>query len=294
MNGIYGRKINIFLLTFPAIGLFTFFVILPLLGNLGLSFFDFITLKNMTFIGLENYKEIFTDPEFWAANARSVILAFLAIFFDTFLGLVFALLLYEVTESLQRLIRASILMPMVLSIVVISQLWLIIYDADIGLINGVLRLFGLESLTKVWLAEPGIALFCVAVVGMWQYFGFSVLIIYSGIRNIPKQYIEAAYLDGATFLQMVVRIKIPLLSEVIKASAILFTVGGMYTFAQIYVMTRGGPGTMTQSLVYYLYSKVFTLQEFGVGTAVAVVALLETMLLIFIIQKTIARQRIEL
>lgn len=293
MKSILGSKLNIFIMVFPAFILFTSFVFIPLISNIGISFFDSENLVNWKFIGIHNYVEIFNDSEFWSANGRSFFLAILAVICDSFLGFVFAVLLILVSERLQRLFRGALLMPMVLSIVVISQLWQMIYDVDSGLLNKFLEIIGLSSLKNIWLINQKTALVCVAIVGMWQYFGYSVLLIFSGIKTIPVQYYEAAQIDGANFFQNVIKIEIPLLAEVIKSCMILFVIGGFYTFPQIYVMTKGGPGTTTQTIIYYLYDKVFTLQRFGLGTSAAVFAILETIIIVIFIQRTIAKERVE-
>jgi len=294
MKSILGSKLNIFLMVFPAFLLFTLFVFIPLITNIGISFYDSENLINWKFIGLQNYKEIFNDSEFWSANGRSFFLAILAVICDSLLGLVFAILLTIINERFQKLYRAALLMPMVLSIVVISQLWQMIYDVESGLLNRFLEIIGLSSFQNLWLINQKTALICVAIVGMWQYFGYSVLLIFSGIKSIPAQYYEAARIDGTNFFQTVIKIHIPLLAETIKSCAILFVIGGFYTFPQIYVMTKGGPGTTTQTVIYYLYDKVFTLQRFGLGTSAAVFAILQTIIIVILIQKTIARERIEL
>ena len=118
--------------------------------------------------------------------------------------------------------------------------------------------------------------------------------MYAGINTIPEQYIEAAKLDGANFFQVCKNITIPLMMETIKTNMIMLSISGFFTFAQVKVMTAGGPGTQTMPLMMYIYKTVFNYQEYGAGTAMATLAMIQAFVLILIINKTMAKERVEL
>ena len=134
---------------------------------------------------------------------------------------------------------------------------------------------------------------CVAVVGMWQYFGFQVLLAYAGLKSIPDNYYEAAKIDGANFFQISKSITLPLMSEVIKVMLIISTVGGLYTFPQVIIMTGGGPGDTTQTIMMYIYKNVFSNQRFGYGSAVSSLVIIETFIILLIVNKFLAKEKLE-
>ncbi|MEG1176994.1 MAG: sugar ABC transporter permease, partial [Ruthenibacterium sp.] len=197
MKNILENKKYIFWLCAPATVLFGMFVLYPLINIFILSFQNSNGLMPATFAGLGNYMKIFTDASFNRANIASIGLCFLAIVFDAFLAIFVAILLSALHPLVQKLIRTAYLIPLVLSISVISQLWLTIYHAEWGLLNSFLRALGLEKLTHAWLIDEHTAMICIAIVGMWWMFGMFVLLASSGIRAIPESCFEAARIDGA-------------------------------------------------------------------------------------------------
>jgi len=120
-----------------------------------------------------------------------------------------------------------------------------------------------------------------------------LLLIYTGYRSIPETYFEAAEIDGANYLQKVRAITIPLLRNILQLSLIMTSVGGLYTFPQVYIMTKGGPGNSTETIMMYMYKQVFSNQRFGLGSSIAVVAILETCIVLVIIMMLTKQKKIE-
>jgi multiple sugar transport system permease protein/raffinose/stachyose/melibiose transport system permease protein len=281
MNTVLGNKRNIVILCLPAMLLLVLFVIYPLFQIGMMSFQKTDGLSPTVFYGFANYRKLFGDEPFIRANLQSIGLCFLAIVFNAMLGVFIAILLNGLSKKAQKIIRTTYILPMVLSVSVISQLWLSIYHADWGLLNTFLRTIGLSSLTNQWLINPNTAMLCVAIVGMWWMFGMDLLLAFSGIKAIPETVYEAAELDGCSFRQMTVHITLPLIKNITLTCVIISATGGLFTFPQVYIMTGGGPGDLTQTIMMYMYRQAFSNQRYGLGAAVAVIAIIEMSLLLF-------------
>lgn len=132
-------------------------------------------------------------------------------------------------------------------------MWVAFYEPRWGLLNSVLRALGLDSLTRQWLTDERTVVFCVAIAFLWQYIGLNGLLFYTGIKAIPKTYYEAATIDGAGFITTSLKITIPLLQEVIKYLLLLSVLGCMSQFAHVRIMTSGGPGEASRTVVYQMY-----------------------------------------
>lgn len=294
MKTPFSNKWAVLLFSLPALVLFTVFVIYPIAQSLALGFTDSDGISAPRFVGLANFAKALGDRHLRDANLRSLGLAALAVLFNACAGIAVAILMSRLGEKSQRFFRTSFLLPLVLSTTVISQLWLTVYDADWGMLNEFLGRIGLASLQRRWLIDSGTAMICVAIVGMWQYFGYLTLLAYAGLNAIPKEYKEAALMDGAGFLRTTFRITLPLMAETIKICLTVSVVGGLFTFPQVYVMTGGGPGRMTQTAMMFIYTTVFSSQRFGYGCAVSSLVILETVAALLLINGLVARKRMEL
>ncbi|MBV5328849.1 MAG: sugar ABC transporter permease [Chlorobium sp.] len=290
MKKMLTNKALIFFFVAPGLLLFTGFVVYPLISTVFFSFHESDGLSVLKYIGFENYSKLLKDTNFVTANLSSVFLSALAIAFDAVLGIATAILMQSFDKRLQKVLRIAFLIPMVLSISVISQLWLSVYHPDWGLLNRFLDFIGMDAYKLVWLGNEKTAMICIAIVGMWWIFGLMVLLAYSGLKTIPEVYYEAARIDGAGFIQSTIHITLPLLGEVIRVCIILAAVGGLYTFPQVYIMTGGGPGNLTETVMMYMYKEVFSNQRFGLGSAVAVIAIIETLAIISLLSKAIPKR----
>lgn len=293
MKRILSNKLYIALFCAPALLLFGGFVLYPLLNLAYMSFRNTDGLSISAFTGLRNYAKLLGDASFLKANASSVFLCAFAIAGDAVLGIAVAILLTTLKGPLQKVFRVAFLIPMVLSISVIAQLWLAVYHAEWGLLNSFLDLVGAGALRHAWLIDKRTAMACIAIVGMWWIFGYIVLLAYSGLKSIPAQYYEAAKIDGAGFITTTFKVTLPLLSEVSRVCFVFAAVGGLYTFPQVYIMTGGGPGDLTQTVMMYMYKQVFSNQRFGLGSAVAAIAIIESAIVIAIINRLIGRKDLQ-
>lgn len=283
MKKVLGNKWYIFLLCAPAMLLLIAFVMYPILNIVVMSLQKTDGLTPAKFIGFKNFVQLFTDDGFMRANLASLGLCLLAVICNAILAIAVSILLCTLGPKTQKILRTAFIIPLVLSISVISQLWLTIYHADWGLLNTMLDKIGLGFLQNEWLINPKTAMVCIAIVGMWWMFGMDLLMSYSGIKAIPESYFEAAQLDGAGFWQTVRHITLPLLKDVAKMCVTISAIGGLFTFPQVYIMTGGGPGDLTTTVMMYMYKQAFSNQRYGLAAAVGLVVILETCVVLAVI-----------
>lgn len=278
----------------PALILFGVFILYPMLPTIYTSFFEYNGFKIGEFVGLRNYTRTLTDPVFWHAVGNTAKILLLQTLIGGPLSLLLALVLNLCTERLRRYVKVSYFTPTVLNVTVICLMWKMIFQPNWGVMDTVLTKLGMESLIRTWLIEEKTAIWCIAIVFVWQYIGYNMILLYSGIRSIPETYIEAAKVEGAGFFQQCVYIIIPLLQEIIKFVLIISTTGTLGMFAHVQVMTNGGPGDLTRTIIYQLYYKAYQSQLFGEANAIAVLFALLGIGVFLLINRCVARERIEM
>lgn len=292
MNKFFTKKAK-FIFAFPGLALFTLLVIYPMIPQLGISFQNHNGIESLGWVGLENYKNIFQSSTFWKSHANTYFIVFCSLFIALPISLLLALILDHASPKIRNFFKFGALFPSVLSVTVIGKMWTGIYDPSWGLLNGLLELVGLDQLTTSWLTNSHTVVPCIAFAFLWQYVGLNCILFYSGIKAIPEQYYEAAIVDGAGFWKVSIKITIPLLQDIIKYVVTISTLGSMGMYAHILVMTSGGPGDISRSVLYQMYYKAFSMSQFGEGCAIAVVFIIECIIASFIINKTIAREPIQ-
>ena len=272
----------------PAYTVFVLFIFIPIIWALFLSFYDFniMTFLFPDFVGLRNYQKLFTDRYFWLALKNTAVFSLMYVPISMLAGLVFALILHERFPG-RNIFRLSIFIPSVISMVVASIVWMLILSpGSSGLANRFLGAFGLES--RGWLSESRLAMFSIVIVMVWKDFGYNMLIYLAGLQNIPEELYQAAELDGASKLQRILKITLPLLKPTTFFLSVTTIIGSFQIFTPIYIMTGGGPGYATTTLVNYLYTKGF--QEFEMGYATAISFVLFVILLgLTIVQRKLSR-----
>jgi ABC-type sugar transport system permease subunit len=273
-------KRNIIILATPALLLLAFFVLYPLARIIIMSFQKNDGLSISQYIGFANYKKLLSDPAFVLIDKKSLWLCLLALIFNAVLAIFVSFILCGIDKRQQRWIRTVFILPMILSVSVISQLWLSIYHADWGLLNSFLTAIGLEKYRQQWLINPKTALNCVAVVGMWWFFGMDLLLAFSGIKAVPDSLFEAAELDGCTYFQTATHVVLPLCKNVCRTCFLISATGGFFTFPQVYIMTGGGPGDITMTIMMYMYKQAFSNQHYGLASAVAVLGIIQMIVIL--------------
>lgn len=293
MNKFYGNKLATFVFAFPALLLFTTFVVYPLFPEILISFQKNDGFKSMGYVGFENYINVLKDATFWRSNLNTFIMVIISTCIGLPISLLLALTMDRQGEKVRRFFKASSVFPAILSVTVIAQMWIAIYEPQWGLINSILRGIGLDGLAMEWLSDDRTVVLAITVAFLWQYIGLNALLYYTGIKAIPKTYYEAATIDGAGFFKTSIKITIPLLQDVNKYVLVLSMLGCMSQFAHVRVMTAGGPGDVSRTVIYQLFFKAFSASDFGQGCAIAVIFVLECIVLTALINKFVAKEKIE-
>ena len=275
MNKMYSNKRYILLFVLPALILFCGVLIAPIGASAYYSFYDWNGFTSKTFIGFDNYRELFTSDSigFMKALGNSLLLAGLSVFLQLPLALALALALGKGIKG-ERIFLSVFFMPVLISTVVIGQLWVKIYNPDYGVLNVALRGAGLDNLTQIWLGNPSTALAAVFVPILWQYVGYHMLLLYAGVKSVPTELREAAMLDGATDGQVNRYIVLPYIKPIIKISVIFAVTGSLKSFDLIYVLTNGGPLHATEVPSTLMISMLFLRNRYGMGSTIAVLMIL--------------------
>lgn len=277
-------------LMIPALIIFTIFYIGSIVGGFIFSFtnWNIYNFSNPQFVGLENFKDLFTSTSFMPALWNVVIFAIVTTIVKVSLGLLIAILLNNKFKG-RNFFRAVSFLPCTIGTLVIGYVFSFILQPETGVLNIILRGIGLESLAMNWLGDPNIALFSVAGVESWIWVGFNVAIILAGLQSIPSELYEAAHIDGATKFQRFKEITLPLLRPTINTTITLCVIGGFNVFDIIMSMTNGGPNGATQVISKLSYDAMRT-GTMGYASAINVVQLLLILLVITPLLRTLRRR----
>jgi raffinose/stachyose/melibiose transport system permease protein len=291
MNNYRSNKKAILIFTLPTLILFSLVVVYPVLQTFYKSFFEWDGLSKPVFTQVGNYTRLFQDPDFYISLKNGFIFAAVLVVFQLGLASVLALAITSSRIKGKRFFKNAFFIPVVLSVTVVCQLWLSMYNGDHGLLNKVFEMLGM-SYRQDWLGNPKTAIWAVAAVNAWQFMGYHFVLIYTAVKGIPDYYFEAATLDGATTLKAHLKITIPLLQETFKFCLVIALTGGLRAFEHMAIMTGGGPGTATFSLTYFMYRAAFRLNEYGYASASAVILVIECLIFTVLVNRFLARERI--
>jgi len=266
----------------PALAIYGLIVIYPSLAGAVYAFTDWKGIGTAHWVGLENFKTLFTDDQSFAALVNTLELTAVVVVVQNTIGLLLALGVHTLIRS-RNVLRTVFFAPAVLSPIVLAFLWKYMFNPapDAGL-NALLGFLGLDFLQQNWLGDPGVALWAIAITVIWQFTGYSMVIFLAALQSIPAELEEAAALDGAGPLQRFRHVTFPLIAPAVTINLTLSTIGGLKIFDQVFAITNGGPGYATETLSTLIYKQAFVFGEFGYSTAVALVlALLVAALALF-------------
>ena len=275
MKKTLGYRINIFLFLLPALFLFVAVLIAPIAMSAFYSFHNWNGLKEPVYIGFQNYVELFTSNSinFMRALKNALLLAL----FSTVIQLPFALwLALELAKGIrgERFFLSVFFLPVLISTVVIGQLWLKIYNPEYGVLNLALKAVGLESWCQIWLGDRNTALGAAFVPLLWQYVGYHMLLMYAGIKSVPPELREAGMLDGCTEGKLNRYIVIPYIKPLLRVSVIFAVTGSLKSFDLIYVLTNGGPVHATEVPSTLMINLLFLRNRYGMGSTIAVMLII--------------------
>ena len=269
-----------YLLLAPALLAIALIALYPLGYTVWLSFQQKI-LKlpwlGQTWVGLANYREIFTSSRFWMAFVNTVMFTLVSVALETVLGLLAALAIHR-AKILTGLTRAAILLPWAIPTVVAAVMWLFLVNPAFGLIPMLLRSLGLSGNAVVLLAHPASAWAVIIATDVWKNTPFMTLMLLAGLQVIPAELHEAAAMDGASRWQTFRRVTLPLLTPALLVALIFRTAQAFMVFGHVYTLTAGGPGTATETLAFLAFQAIFNDLRFGYGSALSVMMFLGSLI----------------
>lgn len=251
----------------PTIITLMVFLFIPLVAAIVMSLYDInIFLTDITFVGLNNYRELLQDSRFWNSFFNTLYYVVLAVPLGVIVSLLAALYVAR-TDFFHRSIRTIFYIPVICSMTAVSIIWGILLDPIIGVIPQWTRQLGIGDF--LWLNDPDMAMPLVVVMSVWKTFGLQMLIFVAGLMGIPKDYYEAAAIDGANKVQQFFRVTLPLIIPTLGFCVVTGTIGSFMVFDQIYVLTGGGPMFRTETIAAYIYWRGFS-SPFRLGYASAI------------------------
>jgi raffinose/stachyose/melibiose transport system permease protein len=290
MRNFFGNKRAIATFALPALFLYTLIVTYPVVQSLYRSFFDWDGLGKGTFTGINNYVNLMNDPLLLTSLKNGGLFALVLVVFQIGLGTVLALICADAKIKGRKILKVGYFIPVVLSVTVVCQLWIAMYDPTNGLINRLFQMLGIPY-QQNWLSSPTVSIIAIAFVNAWQYMGYQFTLLYAGIKSIPEQYMEAATIDGCTKWMAHRKITLPLMVETYKFCFIVAITGGIGAFVQMLIMTSGGPGTTNYTLTYMIFRYAFNEFQYGYACAVSVFLVALSLLATVIINKIFQQDR---
>ena len=266
------ERVAAYIFVAPAVILLIAFLVVPMIYTVYFSGFKYQIMRPdaMKFIGLENYQKLFSDKNFWLALKNTVYFTVIVVPCQCVLALALALLVSKKFRGV-AVFRTMYFAPQLTSMVVISVLWSVLYNANpnTGLINSILVSLGMSPIK--FLSDASTAMNSIIFMSAWQGAGYQMMIFLAGLQGIPRDQYEAASVDGATKFKQFLYITIPGLKGTIKYVIMITMIQAMRLFTQPYIMTQGGPKNSTKTLVYYIYTQGFQKGNFGYACSIAAV-----------------------
>ena len=254
----------------PALILFAVIVVIPMVQSFIYSFYNWNGITTDAFVGLKNYVKLFKSPELSMSIYNSILYSLILTLYQVGLGTVFAFIFVNMKLKGSKLCRNVYFFPVLLSASIVAQLWIWIYHGDFGLINKLAQAMGL-SWSQNWLNNKTQALIAVVIAEAWKGMAYHMLLIYSAMKNVNTEYLEASRIDGASSVRQFFSIVLPLTAPTIKVSCLMCLTFGFRAFEMTYLMTGGGPGILTYNLTILMYNSMFKLHDYGYGSATAIV-----------------------
>lgn len=260
-----------YLFILPSLIGFVVFFAVPAVRSVFISFHKWNLLSDATYIGLQNYETIISDERFWKALQITLTYVLWNIPIQTVLAVLIAVLMERVSNH--AWLRGIMILPWLMPNVVVAMLFVWLLDPSLGVINLVLQAIGVGQ--QGFFGDPNQAIASVAGVNIWRHMGYNAILIFAGLKTIPKSLYEAAKVDGASDLTQFLRITVPLLRPVLVFVLVTSIIGSFQIFDTIAVATEGGPAGATRTILVYIYEQVFERRiNMGVATAASVVLFL--------------------
>lgn len=259
------RNLRAYWFLLPALALYTVFFIYPLGYSFYLSFFKSNLINPaIKFVGISNYTYLFKSEIFWKAFTNTILYVVYTVPVSMLIGLVLALLVEKLKYG-KQLYRTLFYLPVISSAAIISTVWELMYNPNIGTINKLLEMIGIHG--GNWLNDPKLALRALAAIGIWKHFGYNMVLYISAMKGINREMYEASAIDGANRFRKIWHITMPLLSPITFFILIMGVISSFQVFTAIQIITQGGPNNATNVLVYEIYMEAFRYYNVGIATA---------------------------
>ena len=269
-RGMAASRRLAWLMLIPAAAVYLFVVFWPSIQGAGFAFTDWNGLNPVkNFIGIANFQKLVSDPQALNAISHTLIIAVTITIVQNAVGLLLALGVNAKIKS-RNVLRVLLFAPAVITPVATGYLWKNLLGPD-GAFNQVLGAIGLGSLKRAWLGEQNAAIWCICLIIVWEFAGYSMVIFLANLQGISAEVIEASQVDGAGPIRRFWSIIRPELAPSITINLMLSIIGGLKIFDQVWVTTGGGPGTSTETMSTFLYKNAFQFGDFAYGIAIAVV-----------------------
>jgi len=252
----------------PPVILFLMFTLIPMIMAIGMSFTKYDVINPPTFAGLDNFRKLLRDEFFWIAMKNTCVYTLLYVPLGLLLSLGAALFL-NAEQKFVGLFRTLFYLPVLSSTVATATLWFWILNPQMGLLNGILKIFGVPN--QAWLYDSRLAMISIVMMSLWAGFGGNMMIFLAGLKGIPTAYYEAARIEGAGRWQMFLKITMPSITKTTFLVSTMLIIGTFQVFDQAYVLTKGGPGNATITLVYYIYNSGFKNLNMGYASSMSLV-----------------------
>jgi len=269
------RRYVLFMLL-PTLLVYLAYIILPVIVSFCYSLTEYSGIGAAKFVGLHNYASLLGDSLFWK-SLKNTLIVLLVAFVLLLPGAFLLALLLNLKIKGGNAVKAMNFAPSIVAPILVGLIWVFILDPQMGLINVMLKKFGLEQIALQWIGGTKLTPYSVGVVFSWQMIGFLATIFLAGLKMIPQDVYESSSIDGASKLQQLFRITVPMLGETIKINVVLIITGVFKIFETVLLLTNGGPNHLSEVMVTYMYNVTFTSGEYGYGMAIATVTFLLTM-----------------
>mgnify|MGYP001668129247 CR=1 FL=1 len=275
-NNVYHHKIQrrqtlvSYAFLMPALCFFTLFVVIPMALGMVTSFYKY-TMKEFTFIGLENYKNLFKDEIFLKSVVNTLIIVVGSVPIVTAFSLWVSTIIYKMSSIGRSFYRGVFYLPVVTGSVAVVVVWKWIFNRYYGILNYLMKGLGIISKDVAWLGNSDTALWCILVILFTTSIGQPIVLYIASLGNIDKSLIEAAEVDGATPMQVFWRIKWPNLMPTTLYIVVITTINSFQCFALIQLLTSGGPNYSTSTVMYYLYDTAFRIYDYGYANSMGVI-----------------------
>lgn len=283
--GVIRNKKAFFAFLLPGLLFYIFTVFYPIVESIRLSFMEWGGIGDKVFVGLDNYVKMFHDPVFYTAFINNLIYLLIVVGMQLSIGLFFAILLTYMTKYV-TLVKTLYYVPCIITTVAITQLFRSMYSVEpMGLLNQFLEAVGLGGMVTSWLTDVGTVLAAVSIPEGWRFTGMYMVIFYAALVSLDPSVYEAAKVDGASEMQILFKIKLPLIKDIILLTLTMCLTGALRGFDIPFLLTSGGPGNASELMSTYMYKKAFSSNQYGYGSALAVFIIIESILVVYTLRK---------